>query len=54
MKASDRAGRKVLEAQKREARQEREYKKAVIKLSRSVPTLIDELRLLRGAISRMR
>ena len=32
---------------------EEEYKRAVIKMARLMPVLIDEMRLLRGAIDRM-
>ena len=32
---------------------EEEYKKAIVKLARIMPELIEEMRLLRGAIDRM-
>jgi len=32
---------------------EEEYKKAIVKLARLMPELIEEMRLLRGAIDRM-
>ena len=32
---------------------EEEYKKAVVKMSRLMPELIEEMRLLRGSIDRM-
>jgi len=32
---------------------EEEYKKAIIKMARFMPALIDEMKLLRGAIDRM-
>ncbi len=32
---------------------EEEYKKAIIKMARLMPALIDEMKLLRGAIDRM-
>ena len=32
---------------------EEEYRRAVIKMARLMPELIDEMRLLRGAIDRM-
>jgi len=32
---------------------EEEYKRAVIKIARPMPELIDEMKLLRGAIDRM-
>ncbi|GAH44034.1 unnamed protein product [marine sediment metagenome] len=32
---------------------EEEYRRAVVKLARFMPELIDEMRLLRGAIDRM-
>ncbi len=32
---------------------EEEYKKSIIKMARLMPELIDEMRLLRGAIDRM-
>jgi len=32
---------------------EEEYKKAVVKMARIMPELIEEMRLLRGAIDRM-
>lgn len=32
---------------------EEEYRRAVIKISRLMPELIDEMKLLRGAIDRM-
>ena len=32
---------------------EEEYRKAVVKMARLMPALIDEMKLLRGAIDRM-
>lgn len=41
-----------MDAQKKEAKLEREYKEAVIKLSKAIPTLVDELKTLRRSINR--